>query len=82
MRVPNAVQSVIRAYLPPSGPVVISAAVYARTPARRPGTALVNAVTMAHAVGFDPVAATSFRTRGRSPIPSAPPPDQLPHDGE
>lgn len=82
MRVPSAVQTVIRACLLPSGPVVIPAAVHARTPALRPETAPVNAVTMAHAAGFDPVAATSFRTRGRSPVPSAPPPDRLPHDGE
>lgn len=51
-------------------------------PALRPETALVNAVTMAHAAGFDPAAAMSFRTRGQSPTPSAPPPDRLPHLGE
>lgn len=82
MRVPSAVQSVIRACLPPSGPVVIPTAVYARIPALCPENVLVNAVTMAHAAGFAPVAATSFRSRGRSPIPSAPPPDRLQRDGE
>lgn len=82
MRVPSAVQSVIRPCLPPSGPLVITTAVYARTPALRPETALVNALTMAHTADFDPVAATLIRTRRRSPIPSAPPPDRLQPDGE
>lgn len=82
MRVPSAVQTVIRACLPPAGPVVIPAAVYARTSALRPESALVDEVKMAHAVSFDLVAATSFRARGRSPIPSAPPPGRLPRAGE